>query len=152
MNEELQSTNEELETINDELRQRSLELDDANVYMHSVLASLRVGLAVVDRELVVKLWSGEAEELWGVRPEEVVGEPFLGQDIGLPVKDLHEAIRGCLDRRTSHEQVILDAVNRRGKSIRCRATCMPLVGASEEVRGVVVLMEEWREPAGKTGG
>jgi two-component system, chemotaxis family, CheB/CheR fusion protein len=152
MNEELQSTNEELETMNDELRQRSLELDDANVYLHSVLASLRVGVAVVDRELVVKLWSREAEELWGVRADEVVGESFLGQDIGLPVKELHEAIRTCLDRRSAQEEMVLDAVNRRGKSIRCRATCTPLTGRGDEVRGVVVLMEDWRESTVATGG
>ncbi|MBW3629765.1 MAG: PAS domain-containing protein [Gemmatimonadetes bacterium] len=152
MNEELQSTNEELETINDELRQRSLELDDANTYMHSILASLGVGVAVMDRDLLVKLWSREAEELWGLRETEVVGEPFLSQEIGLPVGRLHEPFRACLDRRSSQEEIVLDAVNRRGKSIRCRATCTPLSGQNGDVRGVVLVMEDWQDPEVAAGG
>ena len=44
MNEELQSTNEELETMNDELRQRTVELNDVNAFLETILASLGVGV------------------------------------------------------------------------------------------------------------
>jgi two-component system CheB/CheR fusion protein len=60
MNEELQSTNEELQAINDELRQRGDELNSANAFLHSVMASLRGGVAVVDRELRLLAWSRHA--------------------------------------------------------------------------------------------
>ena len=49
MNEELQSTNEELETINDELRERTGELNQVNEFLESILTSLGLGVAVVDR-------------------------------------------------------------------------------------------------------
>ena len=35
-----------------------------------------------------------------------------------------------------------DAVNRRGKSIKCRVTCTPIVGASKERHGTILMMEE----------
>src|SRR4030095_3440304 len=83
MNEELQSTNEELQAINDELRQRGDELNSANAFLQSVMASLRGGVAVVDRELRLLAWSRHAEELWGLRSDEVTGHHLLDPGIGM---------------------------------------------------------------------
>ena len=142
MNEELQSTNEELQTINDELRQRGEELNAANAFLQSVMTSLRGGVAVVDRELRLLAWSRHAEELWGLRLDEVSGQHLLNLDIGLPVERLRPALKACLSGDSAIEQVVLDAVNRRGKPIRCTVTCTPLMGGQSEVRGVILLMEE----------
>ena len=46
---------------------------------------------------------------------------------------------------SDYQQVVIDAVNRRGKKIHCRVTCTPLVTASKKREGVILLMEE--EPA-----
>ncbi|HEX6863831.1 MAG TPA: PAS domain-containing protein, partial [Thermoanaerobaculia bacterium] len=142
MNEELQSTNEELQTINDELRQRGDELNAANAFLQSVMTSLRGGVAVVDRELRLLAWSRHAEELWGLRLGEVSGQHLLNLDIGLPVERLRPALKACLSGDSAIEQVVLDAVNRRGKTIRCTVTCTPLMGGKNEVRGVILFMEE----------
>jgi hypothetical protein len=37
---------------------------------------------------------------------------------------------------------VFDAVNRRGRTIRCRVTVSPLLSASKKRDGVIVLMEE----------
>ena len=142
MNEELQATNEELQTINDELRQRGEELNAANAFLQSVMTSLRGGVAVVDRELRLLAWSRHAEELWGLRMEEVSGQHLLNLDMGLPVERLRPALKVCLSGDSAIEQVMLEAVNRRGKTIRCTVTCTPLMGGKNEVRGVILLMEE----------
>ncbi|HEV2149257.1 MAG TPA: CheR family methyltransferase [Longimicrobiaceae bacterium] len=142
-NEELQSTNEELETINDELHRRTGELNVATAYVDSILGSLRVGVAVLDQASGIRLWNGRAEELWGLRADEVEGTAFQSLDIGLPVERLKAPIRACLEERSEFQEVVLDAVNRRGRPIRCRITCVPLAGPEAEARGVVVLMEEW---------
>ena len=142
MNEELQSTNEELQTINDELRQRGEELNAANAFLQSVMASLRGGVAVVDRELRLLAWGRHAEELWGLRLGEVSGQHLLNLDIGLPVERLRPALKACLSGDSAIEQVVVDAVNRRGKPIHCTVTCTPLMGGQNEVRGVILLMEE----------
>jgi two-component system CheB/CheR fusion protein len=142
MNEELQSTNEELQTINDELRQRGEELNAANAFLQSVMTSLRGGVAVVDRELRLLAWSRHAEDLWGLRMPEVSGQHLLNLDIGLPVERLRPALKACLAGDSAIEQVVLEAVNRRGKTIRCTVTCTPLMGSQNEVQGVILLMEE----------
>ena len=143
MNEELQSTNEELTTINDELRRRSDELNDVNDFMEAVLASLRGGVAVLDTELRVEVWNEKAYDLWGIRDDEVRGMHFMMLDIGLPVQTLAKPIRACLAGESESEAVSLEAINRRGKPITCEVTCTPMRRAtSDEVRGVIVLMEE----------
>jgi two-component system, chemotaxis family, CheB/CheR fusion protein len=141
MNEELQSTNEELQTLNDELRERGHELNQSNAFLESVLASLRGGVAVVDQELRVLAWNKQAEELWGLRQAEVDGKHLLNLDIGLPVERLRPLIRGCLTDGGTTQVVTLDAVNRRGKSIRCEVTCTPLAG-SDGLRGAILVMED----------
>jgi two-component system CheB/CheR fusion protein len=146
MNEELQSTNEELETINDELYRRTGELNNTNAYMSSILTSLRAGVAVLDRHLHIRVWNRKAEDLWGLRADEVDGQAFQNLDIGLPVERLKMPIRACLEGRSEYEDVAIDAVNRRGRTINCRVSATPLRGLDREVRGVVLVMEEWLEP------
>lgn len=142
MNEELQSTNEELQTMNDELRQRGDELNSANAFLESVLSGLQGGVVVVDRELRILAWNGDAEELWGLRKEDANGKHLLNLDIGLPVERLRPALRNCLNGEGDGKIVTLDVVNRRGKTIRCDITCTPLRGPADEVRGAILLMAE----------
>ena len=142
MNEELQSTNNELQAINTELRDRTDELDTMNLFMDSVLASVHVGVVVLDAETRVRIWNGRSEDLWGLRAREVVGEPFLTLDIGLPVEELAGAIRGCIAGSERHGDAVLECVNRRGRHIRVRVTCTALVGAGAARQGAILLMEE----------
>jgi len=140
MNEELQSTNEELETMNDELRQRSSELNEVNFFFESVLVSLQVGVAVTDTQLRVRVWNKEAEQLWGLRGDEVLGQELLALDIGLPVAELREPAQACLSGRSTHETVVLDATNRLGRPVSCTVSIMPLASGSA-VHGLVILMD-----------
>jgi two-component system CheB/CheR fusion protein len=142
MNEELQSTNAELQTVNEELRIRSDELNHLNAFLRSVLASLSAGAVVVDSNLDVLMWNHRAEDLWGLRADEVRGEGLLNLDIGLPVAELRTVIHSCLAGEAVRQEVVLDAVNRRGKKIRCRVTCSPLVAGSKQREGVILMMEE----------
>ncbi|HJZ91756.1 MAG TPA: CheR family methyltransferase [Gemmataceae bacterium] len=141
MNEELQSANEELQTMNEELRQRSDELNQVNTFLESILGSFGGGVVVVDRDLMILVWNHRAEDLWGLRPEEVKDRHFLNLDIGLPVADLRQPIKACLAGEPA-PAVVVDAVNRRGKAIRCQVQCTPLLGPEKEVRGAILLMEE----------
>lgn len=143
MNEELQSINEELQTVNDELQRRGEELNQVNAFLQSILGSLRGSVVVVDRDLYVQVWNHKAEDLWGLRTDEALGQNFLNLDIGLPVEQLRQPIRQCLiGDLNDTADVVLNAVNRRGKSIFCQVTCTPLVGISQQVTGVILVMEE----------
>ena len=142
MNEELQSTNEELRAINDEASHRSAELDKVNAFVSSVLKGLRAGVVVVDPDLNVQVWNSTAEELWGLRSDEVVGKNFLSLDIGLPVDQLKAAIRACLTNGVASESMTIDARNRRGRTIQCK-TGFSVLGIENEVpQGVILFMED----------
>jgi two-component system CheB/CheR fusion protein len=142
MNEELQSTNEELTTMNDELHVRGEELNQVNSFLESVLMSLRGGVAVLDSEMQVLIWNPRAEDLWGLREEEVVGKQFLALDIGLPVEQLKQPVKACLSGTKDFVELELDATNRRGRSVRVRVTCMPLAASTRALRGAIVVMED----------
>ena len=142
MNEELQSTNEELQTINEELRQRTDELNDSNLFLNSILSSLRGGVVVVDKNLHILVWNDLAKDLWGLRSDEVVGQSLLNLDIGLPVSQLRNVIRSSMNDGNELQEVILDAVNRRGRTIKCRVTVNSFKANTGDRQGAVITMEE----------
>jgi two-component system, chemotaxis family, CheB/CheR fusion protein len=143
MNEELQSGNEELQTTNDELRERTDEVNRSNAFLESILASLHAAAVVLDPSFNVLWWNAEASELWGLREDEVQGQSILNLDIGLPVEQLRPPVRAVLSGRSTFQEVMLSATNRRGKVIQCRVTCTPLADAERDTQGVILLMEEW---------
>jgi two-component system, chemotaxis family, CheB/CheR fusion protein len=143
MNEELQSTNEELQTINQEVRERSDELTRLNAFLESILTSLRGGVVMLDRNLQIHKWNHRAEDMWGLRSEEVLRKNFLNLDIGLPVEQLKAPVRACLTREAEYLEVVLDGTNRRGKAVRVKVTCTQLAGVNgKEPEGVILVMEE----------
>jgi two-component system CheB/CheR fusion protein len=142
MNEELQSTNEELQTVNEELRQRTDDLRYSNAFLESVLGSLRAGAVVVNQNLDILVWNHRAEDLWGLRAPEVQGKGLLNLDIGLPVGELRDVIRPCLAGDADHKEVVLDAINRRGRKIKCRIACTPLISSGNHRQGVILMMDE----------
>lgn len=145
MNEELQSTNEELQTVNDELQRRSEEVNQINSFLEAILASLKGGVVVVDRDLRIQIWNYKAKDLWGLRSEEAIEQKFLNLDIGLPVEQLRQPIRTCLAGIPNPSDIVLQAINRRGRSITCRIACTPLIDGEGRTQGVIMLMEEREE-------
>ena len=141
MNEELQSTNEQLRTVNEQIHQRSEELRYVNTYLHSILGHMRAAVVVLNPDLEIEIWSEKAQELWGLRHDEVYGQPFLSLDIGLPVERLREPILQSLNGGPTGTEVVLDGVNRRGRAFRCRVTCTRL-SDGQSSSGAILLMEE----------
>jgi two-component system, chemotaxis family, CheB/CheR fusion protein len=148
MNEELQSTNEELQAMNDDMRHRGEEFDQVNSFLECILTSLRGAVLVVDTELKILVWNPGAEDLWGLREQEVRGKHILGLDIGLSVEQLKQPIRSCLTGANGRVELKLDATNRRGRAIRVQISICPLLSLSQTIHGVVVLMEAEGEPSG----
>jgi two-component system CheB/CheR fusion protein len=140
MNEELQSTNEELRTINEQLQLRTEQARASQTYLEAVLEGLRAAVVVVDQEFQILSWVEKMRELWGLREDEVRGQSLFDLDIGLPVETLRPAIEACLRGDQEVPQLAVDAVNRRGASIRCAVTCTPL-RQEQFVSGAIVLMQ-----------
>jgi two-component system CheB/CheR fusion protein len=142
MNEELTSTNDELEAMNEEQRAHTQELDRLNLFLEGILGNLGVGVAVVDRENKVQLWNANSHDLWGLRPDEVEGEDILTLDIGLPVEALREPLEDATAQGAKSSDLVLDAVNRRGRAFQCEVRVMPLFSAGQGLFGGIVLMRE----------
>jgi two-component system CheB/CheR fusion protein len=138
----LQSTNDELHTINDTLRERSTELDEARSFLSSLANSLKLGLAVVDREMRVVEWNRGCEELWGLRADETSGVLLTELDIGLPIDAVKPLIGNAYVDHDARGQVVVDAVNRRGRHTRVKVTCTPFRAPEGGITGVLMLMEE----------
>ncbi|MEA2500702.1 MAG: two-component system, chemotaxis family, CheB/CheR fusion protein, partial [Actinomycetota bacterium] len=140
MNEELESTNDELQAVNDDARRRAGELDEAHLFLQSVMSGLGSAVVVIDKDCRITMWSTAAEEMWGLRSAEARGEALEGLDIGLPVEKLMPSIRRVLASESPREQATLQATNRRGKGIRCAVSMGPL-GSDHRVLGAILLME-----------
>ena len=142
MNEELQSTNDELQTINDELRDRTQELNDTNAFTESILRGLRGAVIVVDHDLVVRIWNQRAEEFWGLRPEEAIGQNLLGLDIGLPTQQLKPLVRKVMNGGDGEAaEIKLDAVNRRGRTLAVRVVGSALHFQADATGAILVIDE-----------
>jgi two-component system, chemotaxis family, CheB/CheR fusion protein len=145
MNQEMQATNEELQTINDELGQRTIELNQLNAFLESIWGGLEGAVTVLDPDLRVLVWNPGAEDLWGVRQEEVQGQHFLNLDIGLPIGQVVPALRAAMSGENGTQTSVIQATNRRGRAVTCRVTCSPLLDSDKTLRGVIMVVVS--EPA-----
>jgi two-component system CheB/CheR fusion protein len=142
MNEELQSTNEELQAMNEEMRQSSNELNRVNTFLESILTSLRSGVVVLSPELHILIWNRKAEDMWGLRFDEVFSQHFMSLDIGLPIEQLRQPLRAILNSEVENHELKMNARNRRGKAIECQIMLTPLNNSTSNIQGVILLMEE----------
>ena len=127
--------------MNEELRIRTTELNNVNVLVDSMLESLGMGVAVLDRELRVTMWNDHAKRLWGLDADEVRDQHFLNLTIGLPVQELTDVLRECVDGKRDVQEKRMKARDRTGADIVCRLVCSPLRTHRGEVSGVIVLMQ-----------
>ncbi len=148
MNEELESTNSELQSINNDLQLRTLEAKRLNTFLLAITGNIGLGAAVIDAETRVLVWNERAADLWGMRSDEVVGKAFFDLDIGLPTDQITNMVRAVLNGDSEHGALDVEAMNRRGRHIRCHIIVHALV-QSDRPTGAVVLMEEMKAGAGK---
>jgi two-component system CheB/CheR fusion protein len=103
------------------------------------------GVVVLDADLLVRSWNKGAEELWGLRADEVRNQPFFGLDFGLPAADVRDIVHECLTSGKRAGPIQVGAINRIGRTITCTVTCSPLKASGDGDKdrdGAVLLMEE----------
>jgi two-component system CheB/CheR fusion protein len=96
---------------------------------------------VLGPDLAVRVWNRQAEELWGLRRGEALGQHFLNLDIGLPTDRLRPLIRSTVAGEPGPHELTLPAVNRRGRPIAVRVLGSALRGASAAT-GLILIMED----------
>lgn len=153
-NEELQSTNEELETMNEELRSTNSELEVTNAeqrllsermsqtnrFLERILASIQSAVIVLDHRFNIIVWNSRAEEMWGLRADEVIRENFFSLDMGLPTMELKAPIMAFKGSAEKSQTLTTKAINRRGKAIECFVKLAPL--GDDKNSGTVLLITE----------
>ena len=127
--------------MNEEMRVRTHELDEARTFLEGVLASVAAGVVVLDSDLLVRSWNKGAEELWGLRADEVRQQPFFNLIFGLPTGEVRDLVHQCLTSGRRAGTIQVAAINRIGRSITCTVTCSPLKNTGDG-EGAVLLMEE----------
>ena len=100
---------------------------------------------MLDRDLVVQVWTPQAQELWGLRADEAVGRHLVDLDSGLPAGELQPWLRAVLrgaEAMVSGRQ--LSAVNRRGRTVELRVSVSPLptVAGVSGAAGVLLVLED----------
>jgi two-component system CheB/CheR fusion protein len=147
MNEELQSMNDELQFSNESLRERQDEVERLNRFMAAVLGSMVSGVAVVDADMQILAWNSRAEDLWGVRTDEAVGEHLMNLDIGLPLEKLRQPLRTQFaDGSVEPSTVVLDAVNRRGKALQVHVTLTHIRDHGASAPAAMLVMDVVGDP------
>jgi two-component system, chemotaxis family, CheB/CheR fusion protein len=141
LNEELESTNSELQSINTDLQARGREVQRLNTLLLAITGNIELGAAVLDGAMRVQVWNERAADLWGVRSDEVIGKSFFDLDIGLPAEQLEGLIRAGAGGTLAHDELVVTATTRKGRTIRCRVIAHTL-GVAEQPTGVVLVMEE----------
>jgi two-component system, chemotaxis family, CheB/CheR fusion protein len=139
-NEELRSTNEQLEHINDELRRQSDASNAYRQYAEAILRSTNSGVIVLDQDQAIRSWNRWSENIWGLREEETVGRNLAELDIGLPLKQIAPAVHSVLAGGEAVEMRV-DAVERRGRTIRCRVRVSPLLYEDHASHGAALFVE-----------
>ncbi|MDD7938670.1 PAS domain-containing protein [Actinomycetospora lutea] len=96
----------------------------------------------MDSELIVQAWNGRADDLWGVRSEEAVGQHLLNLDIGLAMDRVRPLVRDVLAGNVPREDPLrTEAINRRGRSVQLAVAVSPLTGRESLPGGAIILMD-----------
>jgi two-component system CheB/CheR fusion protein len=168
-NEELQSANEELETTNEELRSSNEELESTNLDLKStteaveqlnttlleanrelmrfsglhrqVMDNFPAAVVVLNARLLIEEWNHAAAQLWGLEETEVVGEPFFGIHIGLPLERLQDPVRACRTPGAAPSSLLLPAVDAGGRAFTCRVEVLPITGGQPGTAAMVIMEE-----------
>jgi two-component system CheB/CheR fusion protein len=96
---------------------------------------------VVDRELIVRVWNRQAEDLWGLREQEAVGQHLLNLDSGLPTERLKSDVKDVIGGTSDGAEQEFEAVNRRGRTVALRTHVTPLLSGGAEPSGALLLIE-----------
>jgi two-component system, chemotaxis family, CheB/CheR fusion protein len=79
-----------------------------------------------------------------------LGQHLLNLDVGLPVDRLRPLVRRALSGDTEADELVLEAVNRRGRSVTVRVARSPPTSAGEQ-SGTIIAMEAGEFAPGRGG-
>ncbi len=130
--EELQSTNEELETVNEELQLGNQLLREANDDLVNVIASVDIGIIIVDPERRVRRFTPRARAVMKLIPGDV-GRPIGDLRPSVVVPGLDAAIQAVIETLVVHESEV-----RHDDGTWYRLQIRPYLTAEQRISGAVI--------------
>jgi two-component system CheB/CheR fusion protein len=132
--EELQSSNEELTTLNEELERGNLELAEVNNDLVNLLASIDVGIVMLDSQLRVRRFNPPAQRVLGLIGTDV-GRPMHDLKTTLLIDDIDDMIERVIDDLDVREVEVQD---RRGGTYLLRVR--PYKTMENKIEGAVLVL------------
>jgi two-component system CheB/CheR fusion protein len=105
--EELQSANEELSTLTNELRHNNSELQGLSNDLSNFLASTRIPVVMLDRNLRIRRLTPNVDKLLKAAPSDI-GRPISNIRLNIKVSDLEPMIMKVLDGLQPSERDVQD--------------------------------------------
>ena len=116
----------------------NLELRRFSGLHREVMDHFPSAIILLNSQLVVEEWNLAATELWGLREDDVVGEPFFALEFGLPLGTLQEAVRASRSAGAATEQPG-GSRDRSVRACRLRVRVMPISGHEPETSAMLVM-------------
>jgi two-component system CheB/CheR fusion protein len=104
-------------------------------------------VVVLNSHLLIQEWNRAATDLWGLRDDEVLGEPFFGLDFGLPLESLQEPVRATRSPGAATVTLELQAINRLGRPVTCRVVVVPATGDDLPSSAMLIMQVVEDEPS-----
>jgi len=105
--EELQSSNEELITLNEELENRNDELGLVNSDLNNLLASIEIGVVILDGNMRIRRANAAAQRLLSLLPTDV-GRSINDMKTTLVIDRLDQMIASVIDNLEVREATVQD--------------------------------------------
>jgi len=96
-------------------------------------------VVLLNSRLLIEDWNRAATELWGLRTEEVLGEPIFGLDFGLPLEALQDPLRASRNPGASPTMLEVRAVDRSGQGITCRVSVVPITDDESDAAAMLII-------------
>ena len=139
-NEELHSVNEELYTVNAEYQAKIQELTELNTDLDSLMASLDVGVVVLNEDLTIRRFNQEAVQSINIRQNDI-GRPIGDLSINVEFEDLITEIKRVLKDLQPFEHI---TQSKTGTEYSFRV--LPYQNTNDELAGVILLVAELSQP------
>ncbi len=122
-----------------DLGEANRELSALKEYNENILESLTIGLAAVDRDLVITTWNGGMQAITGIPGEEAVGRRYFEVLRGQEEAGLGDILREVLDEGETLEsdEMRQQAPDDREYVVSCRV-CPLVSGRAESDGGTVI--------------
>ncbi|HLH06046.1 MAG TPA: chemotaxis protein CheB [Terriglobales bacterium] len=131
--EELESANEELNTVNEEMQDRNLQLTQANNDLLNLLASVNIGIVMLDSDFSIRRMTPQVEDILGITSADM-NRPIRNLRLNFNVDDIESVMLDVTKDLQPREVIVQN-----GKNHRYQMRMTPYRTSDNRIEGVVLV-------------